>query len=121
VAHRVPFDYLEAGCFVIAALLTKGKQRLKDVDAEHLISLLDTIRRAGGIWRYMPEDRTLFVDGELSFLTALKVKTNIFPGFPTDLQAPMGVLMTQSKGVSSIFECLFEGRPAYLYELEKMG
>lgn len=121
VEHRVPFDYLEAGCFVIAALLTKGKLRLKDVDAEHLISFLDTIRRAGGIWRYMPEDRTLFVDGELSFLNALKVKTNIFPGFPTDLQAPMGVLMTQSKGVSRIFECLFEGRLAYLYELEKMG
>ncbi len=45
----------------------------------------------------------------------------IFPGFPTDLQAPMGVLMTQAKGVSRIFETLFEGRLAYLYELEKMG
>ena len=45
----------------------------------------------------------------------------IFPGFPTDLQAPMGVAMTQAKGVSRIFETLFEGRLAYLYELEKMG
>jgi UDP-N-acetylglucosamine 1-carboxyvinyltransferase len=121
VAHRVPFDYLEAGCFVIAALVTRGKLRLRDVDDSHLTMFLDVIRRAGGIWKYTPEDRTLFVDGELSFLNALKLQTNIFPGFPTDLQAPMGVLMTQAKGVSRVFETLFEGRLAYLYELEKMG
>lgn len=121
VMHRVPFDYLEAGCFVIAALVTRGKLRLKDVDDSHLISFLDTIRRAGGIFKYSPEDKTLFVDGELSFINAFKMQTNIFPGFPTDLQAPMGVLMTQAKGVNRIFETLFEGRLAYLYELEKMG
>ena len=121
VAYRVPFDYLEAGCFVIAALVTRGKLRLHDVDYDHLVFFLDLIRRAGGIWKYTPEERTLFVDGELSFMNALKVQSMIFPGFPTDLQAPMGVLMTQAKGVSRIFETLFEGRMAYLYELEKMG
>jgi UDP-N-acetylglucosamine 1-carboxyvinyltransferase len=121
VAHRVPFDYLEAGCFVIAALVTHGKLRLREFDYEHLVYFLDTIRRAGGVWKYNAEERTLLVDGELSFLNALKVQTMIFPGFPTDLQAPMGVLMTQAKGVSRIFETLFEGRLAYLYELEKMG
>lgn len=121
VAYKVPFDYLEAGCFVIAALITHGRIRLMDVEYEHLISFLDTIRRAGGIWKWNPEERTLLVDGELSFVNAMKMQTMIFPGFPTDLQAPMGVLMTQAKGVSRIFETLFEGRMAYLYELEKMG
>jgi UDP-N-acetylglucosamine 1-carboxyvinyltransferase len=121
VTHRVPSDYLEAGCFVIAALVTHGKLRLHDVDDSHLTRFLDVIRRAGGVWKYTAEDKTLFVDGELSFLNALKLQTNIFPGFPTDLQAPMGVLMTQAKGVSRVFEMLFEGRMAYLYELEKMG
>ncbi len=121
VTHRVPFDYLEAGCFVIAALVTRGKLRIKDVDDSHLTIFLDVIRRAGGIWKYTPEDKTLFVDGELSFLSAFKLQTNIFPGFPTDLQAPMGVLMTQAKGVSRVFETLFEGRLSYLYELEKMN
>lgn len=119
--HRVPFDYLEGGCFVIAGLVTRGKLRLKDVDIEHLRFFLDVIRRMGGVWKYTPEDKTLFVDGELSFLNATKVQTMIFPGFPTDLQAPMGVAMTQAKGVSRVFETLFEGRLAYLYELEKMG
>jgi UDP-N-acetylglucosamine 1-carboxyvinyltransferase len=121
VTHRVPFDYLEAGCFVIAALVTRGKLRLHDVDVGNLTMFLDTIRRAGGIWKYTPEEKTLFVDGELSFMNAFKLQTNVFPGFPTDLQAPMGVLMTQAKGVSRVFEILFEGRLGYLFELEKMG
>lgn len=121
VVQRVPFDYLEAGCFVIAALVTHGRIRLMDIEYEHLTFFLDTIRRAGGVWKWNPEERTLLVDGELSFLNAMKIQTMIYPGFPTDLQAPMGVLMTQAKGVSRIFETLFEGRMAYLYELEKMG
>ncbi|MDD5751194.1 MAG: UDP-N-acetylglucosamine 1-carboxyvinyltransferase [Candidatus Peribacteraceae bacterium] len=117
--HSVTSDYLEAGAFVIGALVTKGKVRLHHVMEHHLTSFLQTVRRMGGVWRW--EEDILFVDGELSSLTALEVRTNIFPGFPTDLQAPMGVLMTQANGVSRIFERLFEGRMAYLYELEKMG
>lgn len=121
VEFRVPFDYLEAGSMVVAALVTKGKVRLHDIDDEHLLSFLDTIRRAGAVWKYSPEERVLFVDGELSFLNAMQVRTNIHPGFHTDLQAPIGVAMTQAKGVSRLFERLYEGRLGYLYELEKMG
>ncbi len=121
VTHRVPFDYLEAGCLVIAALVTRGRLRIHDFDADHLRMFVDVIKRMGGILKYDAAEKTMFVDGELSFLNAVKVQTMIFPGFPTDLQAPMGVLMTQAKGVSRIFETLFEGRLAYLYELEKMG
>lgn len=120
VTQRVPFDYLEAGCLVLAALVTKGKVRIHGTDPEHLLSFLDTVRRLGGICKY-DDQGVLFVDGEISSLHALNVKTNIFPGFPTDLQAPMGVALTQASGVSRIFERLFEGRMAYLYELEKMG
>lgn len=121
VEHRVTFDYLEAGAFVAATLATRGKVRMHDVDIEHLYAFLNTLRRMGAEWQYTPEEKVLFVDGEISSLNAVKVQTNIFPGFPTDLQAPTGVLMTQAKGVSRVFEVLFEGRMAYLYELEKMG
>lgn len=117
--HAVTPDYLEAGAFTIAALITKGKIRLHGADPEHLVSFLATLKRMGAIIKR--EEDVLFVDGELSLLKALEVRTNIFPGFPTDLQAPMGILMSQAKGVSRIFERLFEGRMAYLYELEKMG
>ena len=50
-----------------------------------------------------------------------EIKTAVFPGFPTDLQAPFGVLLTRARGKSRIFETLFEGRMNYLFELEKMG
>lgn len=120
VDHTVIPDYLEVGVMVVAALITEGKVRLHGVDREHLVSFLDTIKRLGGIFHY-EDEHTLFVDGEVSKLSAINLKTNIFPGYPTDLQAPLGVLLTQASGVSRIFERLFEGRMAYLYELEKMG
>lgn len=119
--HTVVSDYLEAGMFAIAALVTKGKLDIYNVEYSHLISFLDTLRRAGAVWKYDESAKKLTVDGETSNLKAVKLQTNIFPGFPTDLQPPMGVLLTQSKGVSRIFEILFEGRMSYLYELENMG
>lgn len=121
VEHAVISDYLEAGVLILAALVTRGKLRLHGVDHEHLLSFLDSLRRFGAVWKYDAGDQTLFIDGELSSLQAMSVRTNIFPGFPTDLQAPMGVAMTQARGVSRMFERLYEGRMAYLYELEKMG
>lgn len=121
VEFTVPPDYLEAGTMVIAALVTGGKVRIHNVEYPDLMSFLDVVRRMGGVWRFDEADRVLFVDGEISSLKAVEVRSNIFPGFPTDLVAPMGVAMTQASGVSRIFERLYEGRLAYLYELEKMG
>jgi UDP-N-acetylglucosamine 1-carboxyvinyltransferase len=121
VAVRVPFDYLEAGTFTVATLVTRGKVRLHDIEREDLLLFLETLKNAGAVWNYDAGQKTLFIDGELSMLNALNIRTNIHPGFHTDLQAPVGVLMTQSKGVSRMFERLYEGRLAYLYELEKMG
>lgn len=119
--HSITFDYLEAGVLVLAALITRGKLRLHGVDREHLLSFLDALRRFGAVWKYDVKEQTLLIDGELSSLRSMSVRTNVFPGFPSDLQAPMGVAMTQAHGVSRMFERLYEGRMAYLYELEKMG
>lgn len=121
VTHTVISDYLEAGALAIAGIVTRGKLILRDVDRLHLLSFLDALRRAGAVLRYDAGERVLTVDGELSELQAMNVRTNIFPGFPTDLQAPIGVAMTQAQGVSRLFERLYEGRMAYLFELEKMG
>jgi len=121
VDHKVISDYLEVGMFALAAVVTRGKLRLHDVDRFHLLAFLQALDRMGVVWSYDDEAKVLFVDGELSSLHPIQVQTNIFPGFPTDLQAPIGVAMTQADGVSRIFEVLFEGRMAYLYELEKMG
>ncbi|MFH1671136.1 MAG: UDP-N-acetylglucosamine 1-carboxyvinyltransferase, partial [Patescibacteria group bacterium] len=119
--HRIPSDYLEIGALAVAAMVTGGKVRLHDVDYDHMISFLNALTRMGVVWKYEEAEKILFIDGELSSLRPTHVQTNIFPGFPTDLLPPLGVAMTQANGVSRIFEMLFEGRMAYLYELEKMG
>ncbi len=121
VSHRVTPDYLEAGQFLLAGMVTRGKVRLHDVERHHLLAFLNVLERAGCMFEYHDEAKTILADGGAGELTAMRVQTNIFPGFPTDLQAPIGVAMTQAKGVSRIHEVLFEGRMAYLYELEKMG
>ena len=118
---RIPSDYLEIGTLVAAALVTHGKVRLHDVEYEELVSFLEAVKRMGGEWTYSKEEKVLFVDGEISILKATEIRSNIFPGFPTDLVTPLGVVMTQAQGVSRLFERLYEGRMAYLYELEKMG
>lgn len=118
--HRVVSDYLEAGAFILAGILTKGMVTVKNAERSHLISFLGAIKRAGGTVD-CKANGDIIADGTKSKLKGIRVQTNIFPGFPTDLQAPFGVLLTQAEGVSRIFEVLFEGRMAYLYELEKMG
>jgi UDP-N-acetylglucosamine 1-carboxyvinyltransferase len=118
--HTVTSDYLEAGAFILAGLATRGNIRIRHADRTHLISFLGAVGRAGGKVT-CEKNGDMMVDGKGSSFKATRVQTNIFPGFPTDLQAPFGVLLTQAEGVSRIFEVLFEGRMAYLYELEKMG
>ncbi len=118
--HAVIPDYLEAGVFLLAGILTKGKVTIRGAEISHLTSFLGALRRAGASF-VISDSGEITVDGAASKLKSTRIQTNIFPGFPTDLQAPFGVLLTQAEGVSRIFEVLFEGRMAYLYELEKMG
>ncbi len=119
-SHTVTPDYLEAGVFLLAGILTKGRVTVQGADASHLTSFLGALRRSGASCT-VQANGDIVADGATSTLKATRIQTNIFPGFPTDLQAPFGVLLTQAQGVSRIFEVLFEGRMAYLYELEKMG
>ncbi len=118
--HTVTSDYLEAGIFILAGIVTGGSIRVRNADVTHLTSFLGALKRAGAAVT-VEKNGDIVADGAASSLKAVRIQTNIFPGFPTDLQAPFGVLLTQAKGVSRIFEVLFEGRMAYLYELEKMG
>jgi UDP-N-acetylglucosamine 1-carboxyvinyltransferase len=121
VTHTVIPDYLEAGALILAALITRGNLTVRGIADWHLVSFLDVLRRCGAVWKLTENGTIIAVDGDASQLKPMHIRTNIFPGFPTDLQAPMGVAMTQAQGVSRIFERLYEGRLAYLYELEKMG
>ena len=66
------------------------------------------------------EKGEIVVYNSLENLRNINIQTNIFPGFPTDLQSPFALLLTQAEGTSRIHEVLFEGRLNWLIEIEKM-
>ena len=66
------------------------------------------------------KDDTIEVFNSLEYLQATNIQTNIYPGFPTDLQSPFSLLLSQAEGISRIHEVLFEGRLNWLIEIEKM-
>ena len=116
--YRVTSDYLEVGTLVLAAAITQGEVEVQDVVPHHLDIFWQKLREVGVNFELSENSVKVFPSEDLD---AIKLHTAIFPSFPTDLQAPFAALLTQAKGVSTIFETLFEGRLQYLYELEKMG
>ncbi|MCK5472216.1 UDP-N-acetylglucosamine 1-carboxyvinyltransferase [Candidatus Gracilibacteria bacterium] len=116
--HSATSDYLETGTFAIAALLTRGKIRIENVVPKQLDSFFQKLEEIGARFFVGSDFLEILPTKKLN---PTEIKTAVFPGFPTDLQAPFGVLLTQARGKSRIFETLFEGRMNYLFELEKMG
>lgn len=117
--HKITGDYLEAGTFAIAAIATKSKLTIKGINPDHLDSFWQKLEEVGGKFKLDKSSVTIFQSAELHATKMLR--TAVYPSFPTDLQAPFTVLLTQAHGVSKVFETLFEGRLNYLFELEKMG
>lgn len=120
VEHRIVSDYLEVGTMAIAAAGTCGDVLIHDVHEHDLDALWQKLHETGVILDFLGDNK-LRVRGVKRLEPIQKLDTGIFPKFPTDLQAPFMVLMTQAHGVSKVFETLFEGRLNYLFELEKMG
>ncbi|MFA6435806.1 MAG: UDP-N-acetylglucosamine 1-carboxyvinyltransferase [Candidatus Gracilibacteria bacterium] len=120
--YTVTSDYLEAGTLAVAALLTRGEVTLQGIVPGHLDSFWQKLEEVGARFEIKGDCVTLkpLPKGEY-FKPVEQLKTAVFPGFATDLQAPFSILLTQAKGKSRIFETLFEGRLNYLSELEKMG
>ena len=124
VEHRVIGDRLEAGTFAIAAAVTGGEVAISGIDPSHLGAFLDVLDRMGVPHR-TDGDAAIGTEqihvGSASAYRAAEVETEPYPGFPTDLQAPLAVLMTQAEGESTIHETIYEDRLDYITELVKMG
>lgn len=117
--YKITGDYLEAGTFAIAAIATKGDVIIKGINPDHLDTFWQKLAEAGAKFKLNHKSVHIFPSKELSAVKILR--TAVYPSFPTDLQAPFTTFLTQARGVSKIFETLFEGRLNYLFELEKMG
>lgn len=112
-------DMLEVGTFAVAAAITRGRIEMEPVACEHLDAIRSALTRFG-VKHGFTKDGAFFAQGA-SRMKASKVQANIYPGFPTDLQALFGLLATQAHGTSLIQDPLFEGRMGYVNELLKMG
>ena len=116
--YPVMGDRLEAGTFAIAAAVTGGSISMHGAHPSHLGAFLEVIGKMG-----VPFERTddgLRV-GSADSYRPTSVETAPYPGFATDLQAPLAVLMTQADGDSRIHETIYEDRLDYTMELVKMG
>jgi UDP-N-acetylglucosamine 1-carboxyvinyltransferase len=121
VEHRVLGDRLEAGTFAIAAAVTGGEVTIRGVSPEHLGAFMETLVEMGvSADAHATDGGWLRVRGG-GDLRPAEIETAPYPGFATDLQAPLAVLMTQANGVSTIYETIYEDRLDYVMELVKMG
>jgi len=116
--HTITSDYLEVGTYAIACAVTAGHIVIKNAVESHLTSFWQKMAEAKVRFEHRKNEVEIFPSPALQ---AVKVRTAVFPSFPTDLQAPFAVLLTQAKGNGRIFETLFEGKMNYIFELEKMG
>jgi len=116
--HRIIPDRIEAGTFVIAAVLTGGDLTLTNCDPSHLGALIRKLEECGV--SITPSADSLRVTNGHQFL-AVDVTTEEYPGFPTDMQAQYMTLATQAQGTSIITENIFENRFMHAQELVRMG
>lgn len=119
VNYRIISDYLEAGTFVLAAILTRGNVTIKNIVPHHLDAFWNLLKEMHV--PFILEKEKVSINKPHFWHACKRLQTNTFPGFPTDLQPPFVILLTQARGSSRIHETLFEGRFKYFTDLRKMG
>lgn len=111
-------DQIEAGTFMVAAIATKGDILLKNCITKHLESIIAKIIEVGGHVEDYGDSIRVFCKKRPS---KANIKTLPYPGFPTDMQSQMGVVLSIADGTSIINESIWESRFQYTEELNKMG
>ena len=119
VTHEVIFDRIELGTYMIAsALLAKKKLIIDKIDPKIIKSEIEVLKKIGVQINKKKNSLTIKSSKQLK---KINIITRPYPGFPTDLQAQLMVLLTQAKGVSKIKENIFENRFMHVPELKRMG
>jgi len=112
-------DRIVAGTYLVAAAITRGHVQLTNVITEHLEPILAKLRETGCVINAENGQVELYVDKPLVSLDSLR--TLPYPGFPTDMQAPMMALLSTVEGTSVLTETIFENRFKHAQELRRMG
>ena len=118
VFHKVIFDRIELGTYMIAAALIGKKILLNKVNPELVLTEINTLKKMGVKLKIKKDTIEILKSKNLK---KINVSTKPYPGFPTDLQAQLMVLMTRASGKSVIKENIFENRFMHVPELKRMG
>ncbi|UFX83467.1 UDP-N-acetylglucosamine 1-carboxyvinyltransferase [Candidatus Absconditicoccus praedator] len=115
-------DYIEAGTFfAIGAITDDSEIKITGFNIKDLTAVLATADKIGINYKIVNNNTIIVNSKNKNKYKPISLQTQIYPGFPTDLQSIFGVVLTQIKGISKIHETIFEGRFAYLAELENVG
>lgn len=118
IRYRVIPDRIIAGTYMVAAAITRGNIRLKDINSQHLRAMIETFRSMGCI---ISEEPNAIEINTPRILKGTQIVTAPYPGFPTDMQSQMLALMCTCEDISRVTEKLFESRFKTAHELCKMG
>ena len=116
--HHIMPDRNEAISFACLAIATNGRILAKDARQDDLITFLNVVRRLGAEYEVTNDGIAFWRPNSLK---AISVETASHPGFMTDWQQPLCVLLTQASGTSSIHETIYEERFGYTNDLNEMG
>ena len=116
--HKVIFDRIETGTYIIAAALTKGRLKIKNINPKLMSTEIRLLQKMGVD---IIKKKNYIIASRSKKLKGLNIVTKPYPGFPTDLQAQIMVLMTKAEGISTIKEGIFENRFMHVSELRRMG
>jgi len=115
---EIMFDRIEAGTYMIAGALTAKKLIVDKINPKIIQKEINILKKMGVKIKTEKSKITIFASNNIK---KINVKTSPYPGFPTDLQAQIMVLMLKAKGQSSIQENIFENRFMHVQELNRMG
>lgn len=119
VQHHVIPDRIEAGTFMVAAVITRGNILIKNILPDHVKAVTAKLRECGA--EIHMTDEGMIVRGDVNPIVSTDIKTLPYPGFPTDMQSPFMALLTVSKGPSVVIETIFENRFMHVAEFNRMG
>lgn len=117
-SHQIIPDRIEAGTFMIAAMITRGDLTLFNVLPDHSTTVIDTMKAIGGEVIIEDDERIRVIGCEIK---ATDIAVLPYPGFPTDLQPPATTLLCVASGKSVINETVFENRFFHIPPLKQMG
>ena len=118
ITYSVMFDRIEAGTYLVAAAVTAGNLKIKNIVPKIIQTEINTLKKIGAKINVKKDEVHIIGNKKIK---SMNIKTAPYPGFPTDLQAQIMVLLCKANKQSVIKEDIFENRFMHVAELNRMG